>query len=347
MSWPSSYFMRTFGQAYLSSHGLSLDWDSWRAALLNLVFASGMVGALFGVACWSARGARATAIRIALFAWPVAFYVWMSDPAPVPQLFVDAFFPSSMVLAVLAGSVFVLPVVYRRGVDESAAAVLFTLIFAAALESRVLLQMTSVGYPIYYNGPAVLAYPMLISVVLRGAPAANKKASLGLVLACVTCFDAAGVPVLVRALSWPQTEVLDTTHGTIRPVASVARSYRAAIAFIAEKAARHESVLVVPEDTSLYFLSDTRPPTRVYAFDPGVLAPGHMTTELFSEIEKSDVRFLLWSDRRFPEYGVPEFGRDFNQELAEFLTSRFAQVGPLIQADATGLNFTVWQRKAH
>ena len=166
-------------------------------------------------------------------------------------------------------------------------------------------------------------------------------------LACVTCFDAAGVPVLVRALSWPQTEVLDTTHGTIRPVASVARSYRAAIAFIAEKAARHESVLVVPEDTSLYFLSDTRPPTRVYAFDPGVLAPGHMTTELFSEIEKSDVRFLLWSDRRFPEYGVPEFGRDFNQELAEFLTSRFAQVGPLIQADATGLNFTVWQRKAH
>jgi hypothetical protein len=285
--------------------------------------------------------------RLILFAWPVAFYLWVFDPAPpLPQLFVDAYFPPSMILAVLAGGLFVMAFVCRRGVDQSAAAVLFTLVFAVALASRVLLQMTSVGYPIYYNGPAVLAYLMLISVVLRSPPAQNKRASLGLVLACVTCFDAAALPLLVKVLWWPQTEVLETTHGTIRPVASVARSYRAAITFIAEKAARHESVLVVPEDTSLYFLSNTRTPTRVYAFDPGVLAPGRMTTELFSEIEKSNVRYLLWSDRRFPDYGVPEFGRDFNQELAGYLTSRFSQIGPLIQTNTAGLNFTVWKRTA-
>ena len=96
----------------------------------------------------------------------------------MPQLFVDAFFPSSMVLAVLAGSVFVLPVVYRRGVDESAAAVLFTLIFAAALASRVLLQMTSVGYPIYSTALQYVGHLMLIVVLQVRRPQTRRPRSV-------------------------------------------------------------------------------------------------------------------------------------------------------------------------
>jgi hypothetical protein len=40
-----------------------------------------------------------------------------------------------------------------------------------------------------------------------------------------------------------------------------------------------QSVLVIPEDTSLYFLSATTPPGRMYAFTPGLMAPGKMVKE--------------------------------------------------------------------
>jgi hypothetical protein len=58
------------------------------------------------------------------------------------------------------------------------------------------------------------------------------------------------------------------------------------MAFMKEKDALGESVLSVPEDTSLYFLSGTHCPMRIYAFTSGVLAPGEMTDEGLRELDR-------------------------------------------------------------
>src|SRR5262249_17270201 len=82
---------------------------------------------------------------------------------------------------------------------------------------------------------------------------------------------------------------------------------------------------------------------------PGFLAPGNMTEELFRQIEAKNVRYLVWSNRIFPQYGVPVFGRDFNQELARYLMARFKPIGLMVPPDETGrgLAFMVWEREDH
>ena len=78
-----------------------------------------------------------------------------------------------------------------------------------------------------------------------------------------------------------------------------------------EKNAKGQAVLSVPEDASLYFLSGTHCPTRILQFTPGSLLPGKMTEETIREIDEKRVRYLVWSNRLFPEYGVLRFGTDF------------------------------------
>jgi len=114
-----------------------------------------------------------------------------------------------------------------------------------------------------------------------------------------------------------------------------------------EKAALGESVLSVPEDTSLYFLSGARCPTRVIAFTPGILSPGKMTDETIQQIERNRVRYLIWSNRLFPEYGVLRFGTDFDQTMGSYLISHYRRVRPLSPNPVVlgEWNAYVWERK--
>ena len=82
--------------------------------------------------------------------------------------------------------------------------------------------------------------------------------------------------------------------------------YATALRFIKERAAIGEAVLSVPEDAGLYFLAGVGCPTLVYA-----LTPGWIAEQTIAEIERKRVDYLMWSNRRFPEHGVPEFGQDF------------------------------------
>jgi hypothetical protein len=140
---------------------------------------------------------------------------------------------------------------------------------------------------------------------------------------------------------------LTTARGTVRVSKNMARNYEAAIQFMKEKAALGQSVLSVPEDTSLYFLSDTYCPTRVFSFTPGTLAPGKMTDEMIREIDQKPVAYLIWSNRTFHEYGVPVFGENFDREVGDYLKSHYRPVGPLIPLAAPYWDWhaVVWERK--
>ena len=141
---------------------------------------------------------------------------------------------------------------------------------------------------------------------------------------------------------------LTTERGTIRVSKSVAENYEAAIQFMKEKASMGESVLSVPEDTSLYFLAETHCPTRLYAFDPGVLAPGKMTDETIQQIERQPVRYLLWSNRTYAEYGAPIFGVSSDRTLGDYLKSHYRPVGPLLPASPGShpeWTAVMWERK--
>ena len=101
----------------------------------------------------------------------------------------------------------------------------------------------------------------------------------------------------------------------------------------------------LPEDATLYFLSSTQAPTRVFVTTPGVLAPGKMTDEFLEESNRSGVTDILWSSRSFPEYGVPQFGTDFDERIGSYIRDRFQQRGQIpARASEDGWRVQVWQR---
>jgi hypothetical protein len=111
---------------------------------------------------------------------------------------------------------------------------------------------------------------------------------------------------------------------------------------------RGQAVMSIPEDTALYFFAGTLSPTRVFAFTPGLLAPGHMTDKLIEEMEEVPVRYVIWSNRRFPEYGVPEFGVDFDVVVGEYIQRNYRPVRELTasnQPDVWVWQATLWERK--
>ncbi len=96
----------------------------------------------------------------------------------------------------------------------------------------------------------------------------------------------------------------------------------------------------------MYFFSGTHCPTRVFAFTPGMIAPGKMTKELIHEVETKNVRYLIWSNRTFWEYGVPRFGVDFDRTFGDYLISHYRRVGPVSPVPVKLGEWTaaIWER---
>ena len=71
-----------------------------------------------------------------------------------------------------------------------------------------------------------------------------------------------------------------------------------------------------------------------------------MTAETIQQIEQKPVRYLVWSNRVFPEYGAPVFGTDFDQSLGDYLKAHYRAVRPLITSTDSTLHWTayIWIR---
>jgi hypothetical protein len=341
MSWPTSYFMRTYGQAWLERMGVPVNASAIWVAVALALFPAGTVVELYCIARWKRWDTISVIVRLALFLGLLAYAIGFLALSPRAMV-AAVVFPRHMVLYVglaAAGgwwSFWRQPAADR----DPALPVLFT--FASLLAFRILLKMEPSGYPIYYNGPVILSYWLLARAVFAGLFQRGHRAFLGEALICFA--GVFGIASAVGHFSPVKGVVpLITARGTVRVTPALAEGYQAAIAFMKDKAASGDYVLSVPEDTSLYFLSGTYCPTRVYLFSPGALAPGTMTDETIQEIERKRVRYLLWSNRTFEEYGTPVFGTDFDRELGEYLTSHYRRIGPVTpmlpwRADA-------WERK--
>ena len=228
--------------------------------------------------------------------------------------------------------------------DKGAGLLLLSL--SALIAFRILFKMLPTDYPIYYNGPAVLSFLLLMRALI---PRSGRSPRFVLVAETVLCLGCLSVPVArsrdaVGEL--PRPAWLHTERGSIRLSPHGVEQYQAAIQFMKEKAALGESVLSVPEDTSLYFLSKTTCPVRVIAFTPGMIAPGKMTNETIQQIEKNRVRYLIWSNRLFPEYRAMRFGIDFDQTLGAYVFAHYRRVRPLTTTPVSfgEWNAYIWER---
>jgi hypothetical protein len=345
VSFPTTSFMRIYGKMWLERNGLSFSPHDFFEALLRSLFFAGAVFEAWSFLWWKRRDAKSYVLRGVILAALTAFALYRHwKPLSVLGAL---FFPRDMILFVCIAALFAGIYFLHEKHSPQSLALLILFAFAGLLASRLLLRNVPAGYPIYYNGPAALAYMLLLRPIIPRAGFSARTITRNELLICLGCLTVVAV-YSIQMLADPTDLVrLTTDRGSIRVPKQVARNYEAAIRFMKEKAARGEMVLSVPEDTSLYFLSGTHCPTRVFQLSPGIIPPGKMTEETIQQIDQQPVQYLIWSNRTYPDYGTPVFGKDYDQEIGNYLTSHYQSVGLLVPDSYLDWEtmFTLWERK--
>jgi hypothetical protein len=345
-SWPTSYFMKAYGRLWLQQNGFALNATALTEALTRSLFPAGVLLELYCLWNWrSRRDFKSIAMRLTLFAGLATYYVFMGLNSE--RALSAVVFPRDMVIYVLLAAALLCGMFWREALVESRkAAIPLLFVFSGVLAFRILLKMTPGDYPIYYNGPVVLCFLLAALILFRQIIRAPKFVLMAELLVCLACLLSVGLYASENELAAKAFVPLTTDRGTIRVPRHLAETYKSAITFMKERAALGEYVLSVPEDTSLYFLSETYCPTRVFLLIPGSLAPGKMTDDFIQEIEQKPVRYLLWSNRLFWEYGVPIFGRDFDKNIADYLKSHYHRLRPLPPQTMSlaDWNAQIWER---
>jgi hypothetical protein len=345
MSWPTSYFMTRYGKQWLAITGCTVtarvlgEAALWTVVLLAAAFLANQV----------LRRVRSDQSRFFLWA-PAALVVTVGLLWTLPwRGFVDAavrriFFPKQLICLIGASAAILWLRLWREHRVELSLPVALAFTFSSLLAFRILVGIMPSGYSIYYDGPAILCFLLLADAVIPRSGHTElfiTQAELLIAMSTVAF-------VLLHAYTFDYDLAnrvpLVTDVGTIKVSKPMAESYRAALDWMKSGNARGQTVLSIPEDTSLYFLSGMDCPIRMMEFTPGLVAPGSMTEKQIAEIDASKVSYLLWSNREFPEYGTAVFGTDYNQELGDYLKSHYRPLRSLTGQKAPEWNAVIWER---
>lgn len=328
VTWPTTYFMKTYSKLWLERNGFSLTPSAFYDAAFRAVPLLGAAAVAYSFFWWRRSDRSSQWMRALLCAVLAIYFAAKSYLPPSWREFREVvltpiFFPLDMVLYGVVGAAAAWWLYWRRPGSRGNLAIPLLLSYASLLAFRILMGMRTEEYPIYYGGPVILAFLLMVSWILPRAGRSPRFFLLGQSVICVGCLTVVFFSVQIAEAKAKDYVPLTTERGTVRAPANLAKNYEAAIDFMKQKAALGESVLSIPEDTSLYFLSGTRCPIRVFSFTPGVIAPGKMEQEVIREIEQKRVRYLLWSNRIFMEFRTPVFGEDFDKEIGDYLRSHY------------------------
>lgn len=339
--WPTSFFMQHYASKMLQGNGFSLSPSALTDALIRSLYPAAFLLLLYCLFKWKRWDTTSILMRLGLL---VAMRFLISSPENALSALV---FPRDMVLYVLIAAGWSWWLFGRtRAAIRGNVIIPILLSFSGILAFRIMLRMLPQDYPIYYNGPVILCFLLLVLALVRANVHTPKNVWRIESAVCLACLVSVGWSAHQARTITKLFVPLQTDRGTILVPPHMKEGYEIAMRFMKEKAAAGEYVLSVPEDTSLYFLSGTYCPTRVYMFLPGIMAPGKMTDKFILELESKNVRYLLWSNRLFWEYGAPIFGRDFDRQIGDYFRSHYHFVGPLTPNTGSFADWTVsvWVR---
>jgi hypothetical protein len=122
------------------------------------------------------------------------------------------------------------------------------------------------------------------------------------------------------------TGVVSTPRGTLIVPPEVAEAWNEALAFIHARTRPGDPIVVLPEGTSLTFLSGRRNPLREEIVTPGFVE-GAAEERAIHQIAAAGTPLILIVDRPTREFGAETFGRDYNQRLMGWIASRYEPCG--------------------
>lgn len=127
------------------------------------------------------------------------------------------------------------------------------------------------------------------------------------------------------------TIAISSSRGTIIAENDLGVAWNEALAFIGAHTQAGDPIVVLPEGTSLTFLSGRRNPLREEIVTPGFLdAAGE--NRAIRDLQMAHPRLVLIANRATAEFGPKAFGRDYSVSLMRWIESRYqpcAVFGPL------------------
>jgi hypothetical protein len=119
---------------------------------------------------------------------------------------------------------------------------------------------------------------------------------------------------------------LVTARGTWRTPTDVGIAFTQALKFIEKRTARGDAVAILPEGTSLVFLSERRNPLRDEIVTPGFL---DVTGEerAIERLRRSQAQLIFIANRPTPEFAETSFGKDYNQRLMSWIEQNYDVCG--------------------
>lgn len=348
-SWPTSYFMQKYGRFWLRGQGLELSREKILGGLLvTTAFVIFWTGFRFWLASVLRRPSfRNVALAIVIGIGAAAF--WVISPERINETITMLIFPLPMVFMV-GLAVPVMLFLFCRRWQKRDLAILLTLVLGFFVAVRILFGMMPYAYAIFYNGPALLAFCwLLLSIAIPGKDGTSDprvRNAIFIVGAILCAWVTAQVYPDYREIRRQRVEV-KSARGTIYLPEAMLPGWSEAANFMRQAKAKGQAVMSIPEDTALYFFSGMLCPIRVCIFHPGVVAPGQMMHQVIGEMREAQVPYIIWSNRKFYEYGVSDFGVDFDIPLGDYIRNHYRPVrefGSSTRSDAW--HATLWKKNS-
>lgn len=324
---PDSYFVRTFGEQWSRSLGLTTSLAA--NATWAIVGLLGVIAVAAAVRLASiSRAARwlvgAAAISICALQLAVSYagkvLYWTVSPV-LTEVAPFFYFNRGMVFVATALSVPTLIQWWKGGRSGRESGLLVLLAAAIAAGTRTLTRIQPTEYAIFFDTLAFIAFLIALRELagVFHVPDSKRLWTWTSVLLCCGLVSLTAVDYPVHRRSF----LISSPRGSIYTAPLTGEAFVGALAFLNDATAHSEKFVVWPEEAAFYYFTGTIAPSRWYLLTPGILPPGELTSRYLDDLDRQHVKYVALSNRSAQEYGVPIFGTDYNQQVYRWLEQNF------------------------
>jgi 4-amino-4-deoxy-L-arabinose transferase-like glycosyltransferase len=186
-----------------------------------------------------------------------------------------------------------------------------------------------------------LAAVFLVSLHLRELAPNRTARILGAVW--LTALLAATAGLVLKDAS-AQTATVSSVGGSIAALPADAPAYRAAVSAIEHRTRPGEPILLAPQLTWLYALTERSNPLPQLSLLPGVLVTDAEQRAAIARLKAANVRLAVVDVHPFPAYDAGSFGVSYDRTLAQWIARSFRKVAVVPVGD-TDARLEIWSRR--
>ena len=289
-----------------------------------------------------------------------------------PRLHIAALVACCGAALLVAGAAFVDPEALRRGLKfaygwipagAGLAAVLLArrawktrsrdgsdhLELAGSVVLAVVAAATYAAFYVYSFFPQMAVYALPLAAVflatlhLRRLAISRGTALLG--VAWLAFLAAAGIGLTLKDAN-VESATVHGPGGTIAATPDQAAVYREALGWIERSTAPHAKILLAPQLTWMYALSERRNPLPELSLLPGALASPGAESAAIRRLDRERVSLIVTERRTFSGYGHTSFGGSFDRDLAAWIRTHYRHAALLGSSGPAANAVDIWLRRS-